>query len=130
MNRATTYKKIISLFIAVLYFFFSCFYVTRCAKIVPPAGKNVQIILGKQGKTTLQCTISNYNNSKQIPFAFLSRPRVIFCKSIVSFAAPFVKFTENASFILHSQLVVKVPFLSFKVVHSNNIFSFIRAWRI
>lgn len=130
MNRATTCKKIISLFIAVLYFFFSCFYVTRCAKINSPADKNVQIILAKHGKTTLQSTICNYSDSKQIPFAFLSRPRVIFCKSIVSFAAPFVRFTENAFFILHSQSVVKVPFLNFKTVYSDNIFSFTHAWRI
>lgn len=129
MNTASLSKKILSLFIAVLYLFFSCVYVTRCAKDHDPI-KQTYSILSKSGAKIYHSTISNYNGNKSAPFVLLSRPRVISGKNLILFATPFLRFAQSRLFFAQSQSLTKNFFRNFKTIYSDNIFSLIRTWKI
>ncbi len=130
MNTATVSKKILSLFIAVLYLFFSCVYVTRCAKDHNTSNKQAYSILSKSGAKIYHCTISHYDGNKSVPFVLLSRPRVISGKNLILFATPFLRFAQTRLFFAQKQSITKNFFRNFKTIYSDNIFSLIRTWKI
>lgn len=130
MNTATVSKKILSLFIAVLYLFFSCVYVTRCAKDHNTSNKQAYSILNKSGAKIYHSTISHYDGNKSVPFVLLSRPRVISGKNLILFATPFLRFAQTRLFFAQNQSITKNFFRNFKTIYSDNIFSLIRTWKI
>lgn len=123
--------KVLSLFVAVLYFIFSCLYVTRCPKVNRFAGyynsPGFSISPAKHTSTT----ISQHKNTKSIPVAFLSLPRVIFNKNIdVSLKAPSVSLFVGDIADLAYRTRLKSQYFENRSAYPTKIFSIFRSWRI
>ncbi|WP_439699185.1 hypothetical protein ACFGVS_14845 [Mucilaginibacter sp. AW1-7] len=123
--------KVLSLLTAGLYFIFSCMYVTRCPNVNHTSGYNNNAGFGaglpKQNSTTL----SQHKNTKSIPAAFLSRPRVIFSKNIaVSLKAPSISLFVGDVANLTYKARLKSKYLENGVVYPNKTLSVLRSWRI
>jgi hypothetical protein len=123
--------KISSLIIAWLYFIFSCLYVTRCpnANRISSTENHSSY---KSGIAKLNgYTIAKRKNTKALPAAFLSRPRVIFSKNIVVLLkAHAVSLSTGLLRCVNYKYNLRSLCFGNKALHSDKIFSILRSWRI
>lgn len=126
MTLAIATRRTVSLFIATLYLFFSCLYVTRCAK----SNIIINAVNFTGGLKTSNGAILKCADNKPAPVVFLSRPRVIFSKNLISFTAPFTLLTQTAVFIALHQPGLNTFIRNLRPVQSRNLLSLIHYWRI
>jgi len=131
MIKAKVGTKILSLLIAGLYFVFSCLYVTRCPNANRPFGYNNYPGINTGLTKPHSATITQHKNTKSIPAAFLSRPRVIFSKNIyVSLKSPSVSLFVGDIADLAYRARLKRQYFENRPAYPTKIFSIFRSWRI
>lgn len=132
MRTVTLGKRILCLFIAIGYFFFSCLYVTRCPKIAGHAKTGKFLTLNNRTVKQNGLVISSTTNSKSVPVLFLSRPRVIFGKNllVLSNQSRLIHTCDLCPFRPISQYDAQNRFRAHKIFYTANILSIIRTWRI
>ncbi len=98
MSNTSASNRILSISIAIVYIYFSCLYVIRCPNFRHTGQQyystnltTVNASLPNIGKTTV-------TGNKQLPLAFLSRPRVIASKNIKSLTTPIINFPKYSPF--------------------------------
>jgi len=131
MRSISLGKRILCLFIAIGYFFFSCLYVTRCPKVAGHTKTGQHFTAGNQVKQNTP-VISSATNSKSIPVLFLSRPRVIFGKNLVALSNQFrlIRVCELCPFRCLTKIDDPNRFRAHKIFYTANILSIIRTWKI
>lgn len=131
MRSVSLGKRILCLFIAIGYFFFSCLHVTRCSKITGHAKTGAYFVSNNQGKQN-NAVISSTTDSKSIPVLFLSRPRVVFGKNLVSFTNQFrlIQLGEHCPFRCLTKNDAQDRSWAHKIFYTTNILSIIRVWKI
>ena len=132
MRTETLGKRILCLFIAIGYFFFSCLYVTRCPKIAGHVKTGKYLTLNNGTVKQNGPVISSANNGKSAPVLFLSRPRVIFGKTLAALNNQFrlIRTCELCPFRIISEYDTQSRFRSHKVFYAANIFSITCTWKI
>lgn len=132
MRAATLGKRILCLIVAIGYFFFSCFYVTRCPKIAGHAKTGKYFTLNNKPAKQSGAIISSATNSKSIPVLFLSRPRIIFGKNLVALNNQFklIRACELCPLRALAQNDAQNRFRAHKIFYTANILSIIRTWKI
>jgi hypothetical protein len=132
MRAATLGKRILCLFIAIGYFFFSCFYVTRCPKHPGHTKTGSYFTLSNKPAKQNGPIISSATNSKSIPVLFHSHPRVISGKNLVALGSQFklIRITELCPFRRLIQSDGQNKFRAYKVFYTANILSIIHTWKI
>ncbi|MDR6941626.1 hypothetical protein [Mucilaginibacter pocheonensis] len=130
MSLKTANGKILPLFIAVLYFAFSCCYVTRCPGIYYSDNNSGYLVLHKENIKPYRVTATRLTDSKPVPAIILLRPRVIFAKNPVSFAAPFVRFAKLPALAVVNETAANSFFLNHKAYHPANFLATIHSWKI
>lgn len=132
MRTATLGKRILCLWIAIGYFFFSCLYVTRCPKITGTTQTGNYLTLHDKTAKQNGPVISSTRNSKSIPALFLSRPRVIFGKNIVVLGNPckLIRTCELCTCLSAVPNEDQGRFWGHKVFYAANILSIIHTWKI
>lgn len=131
MTKVKVGTKILCLFIAWLYFIFSCLYVTRCPNLNQTTNTKSDIELISGTGELNNGSISKHKNDKSTPAAFLSRPRVIFSKNIfILLKAPFINLFCSPT----KQLIYKSPLEGFCLVNKlfckGKALSIFQSWKI
>ncbi|SEM62185.1 hypothetical protein SAMN05192574_101212 [Mucilaginibacter gossypiicola] len=131
MRSVSLGKRILCLFIAIGYFFFSCLYVTRCPKAAGHTKTGAYFIANNHTKQS-NTVISSATNSKSIPVLFLTRPRVVFGKNLVPLTNQFrlIRVFELCPFRCITKNDIEDRFRAHKIFYTANIFSIIRTWKI
>ncbi len=130
MIKAKTGIRVLSLLIAALYFIFSCLYVTRCPNYGQLGTKTYCSFTSGIAKLS-SYSVSKHKNTKSLPIAFLSRPRVIFSKNIVVLLkAHFTRLSTGPLKSFIYKIGLKSACFSSKALQSDKIFSVFRSWRI
>jgi hypothetical protein len=130
MLQKNTFQKASIVGVAILYLFFSCFYVTRCIGVHAAAPAKKNSFFKNREKLTSQAWLRNGAGKKAIPIAFLSRPRVIFSKNGVSVTPASVISLFVWLFDTRESTDINNAIVKAKIPLAQNILPKIRNWRI
>jgi len=131
MTEVKVGTKILCLFIAWLYFIFSCLYVTRCPNLNQTTNTKSDIESTSGTGELNNGSISKHKNDKSVPVAFLSRPRVIFSKNIfILLKAPSINLFFSPPKHLIYKSTLKGFCLANKLLCTSKALSIFQSWKI